>query len=120
MKKLLVLCIASLLTLTGCQSFNAQDFSKRIVDIGDVVIAMECTPVRTALTDTTNNILTIVAADSKTANNVKKYLEMHNQVANQLCPLFIAIRATVGTVDQNARPDSIIAVDSDTKAALHK
>lgn len=120
MKKIIALSLASLLMLSGCSSFNAQQFRQRMVDIGDVIIAIECTPVQAAITTVTSNVLTIVAPDSKTANNIKNYLEIHRQVAEQLCPLVVAIRATVGNVDQNTVPDSIVAVDSATKAALNK
>lgn len=91
---------------------------KDLLNIGGILIAAECSPALTPVTDTATKILNIVAPNNSAANAVQSFLATNQAVASELCPLVTAIKASVGQVPSGT-PSQTISVPATTQAALY-
>lgn len=122
MKKLLVLCLVAL-SLTGCAALDkrltelqstvhkyAPIVGKNLLKVGDILITAECSPLTPIAGSQVTDVLNIVAPNSTAAGTVKTFFQTNAAVAQQLCPLVSAIKASVGAVP-NGTPSQTIAVN---------
>lgn len=82
---------------------------KDLIEFANIVYQVECSPARQPVSQTAQNILTIIAPNSTAASKLTTRLQQNDNVADQLCPLVQTIQAEVGKVPQTAAPSQVIA-----------
>ena len=80
---------------------------KDLILVANILVQAECSPALGTVSQTAVNILSIVAPNSSSAAKVGNALQINQQVANQLCPLYAALKVSVGTVPAGA-PTQVI------------
>jgi len=111
MRKLLVIVLC--VTVGGCASFQnwltnvdaqvqkyAPVIGKDLIMVANILVTAECSPAVQTSGPVVNNVLNIVAPNSRAATNVQQALAANAAIAAQLCPYVTAIKAQVGIVPQ--------------------
>ena len=80
---------------------------KDLIMVANILVQAECSPALASSSATASNVLSIVAPNSSSAATVKNVLATNVQVAQQLCPLVSAIKASVGNVP-NGTPTQVV------------
>jgi len=122
MMKKFILISALALGLAGCSGATFQSnltktntwfntygpiIGKDIIMVSNILVQAECSPALASTTQVATNILKITAPNSSSAATVVNALNTNYAVAQQLCPLVSAIKASVGTVP-NAAPSQVV------------
>ena len=122
MKKIAAILILAGLTLAACTGSQFQSgltksntwfttygpvIGKDIIMVSNILVQAECSPALGSATQVGANVLKIVAPNSSSANTVVNVLQTNYAVAQQLCPLISAIKASVGTVP-NVPPSQVV------------
>lgn len=71
---------------------------KDLLMIANILVQAECSPGLAAGSTVAGNVLSIIAPNSSSVSKVTNILNTNVQVAAQLCPFIVALKASVGTV----------------------
>ena len=71
---------------------------KDLLMIANILVQAECSPGLAAGSTVAGNVLSIIAPNSSSVSKVTNILNTNIQVAAQLCPFIVALKASVGTV----------------------
>ena len=71
---------------------------KDLLMIANILVQAECSPGLAAGSTVAGNVLSIIAPHSSSVSTVTNILNTNVQVAAQLCPFIVALKASVGTV----------------------
>lgn len=80
---------------------------KDLIMVANILVQAECSPGLAAGSQVAGNVLSIIAPNSSSIATVRNVLTTNLEVAQQLCPLLLAIKINAGAVP-NGTPSQVI------------